>query len=173
MKNIDNQKQSYRIYDKSTRIWFEVSPEQYKEFDRWRTNLRKREQTHGHCKCPRRKWWLCDGMCEDCEFRIPADTLSLDAPIVGKDGSEVTLRDTISNEAALVEEIVCDKVTLEQLIERLNELMPEAGQIGMLRLKGLSDETIAEIIGIKRTTFLSRLKKAKGTLVEEYPDAFE
>ena len=37
-----------RIYDKQTKTWFEVSTEQYEEFDRWRTNLRKREQYHLH-----------------------------------------------------------------------------------------------------------------------------
>lgn len=56
-KNENNVK---RIYDKQTKTWFEVSPEQYEEFDRWRTNLRKREQYHHRCMCPRSKWWLCD-----------------------------------------------------------------------------------------------------------------
>lgn len=51
-KNENNVK---RIYDKQTKAWFEVSPEQYKEFDRWRTNLRKREQYHHRCMCPRSK----------------------------------------------------------------------------------------------------------------------
>lgn len=52
-KNENNVK---RIYNKQTKAWFEVSPEQYEEFDRWRTNLRKREQYHHHCMCPRSKW---------------------------------------------------------------------------------------------------------------------
>ncbi len=63
MPNKDN-----HIYDKQTRIWFDVTPEQFQEYDRWRTRIRKREQAHGHCMCPRSKWWLCDGMCQDCEF---------------------------------------------------------------------------------------------------------
>ncbi len=73
-----------RIYDKQTKTWFEVSPEQYEEFDRWRTNLRKREQYHHRCMCPRSKWWLCDGMCQDCEFHAPGDTLSLDMTVANK-----------------------------------------------------------------------------------------
>ena len=71
----------YRIYDKGTRQWFEVTPEQYAEFDQWRTNKRKREQYHGRCMCPRNKWWLCDGLCDDCEFHAPGDMLSLDKPV--------------------------------------------------------------------------------------------
>lgn len=41
MPNKDN-----HIYDKQTRIWFDVTPEQFQEYDRWRTRIRKREQAH-------------------------------------------------------------------------------------------------------------------------------
>ena len=58
------------------------------------------------------------------------------------------------------------------LFDRLNDLMPEAVRIGKLRQQGLSDEAIAKVIGIKRTTFLSRLKKAKEQLAAEFPDRF-
>ena len=170
MASKDNQ--SKRIYDKQTRTWFEVSPEQYKELDRWRTNLRKREQSHKRCMCPRSKWWLCDGMCQDCEFHAPGDTLSLDMPATNAEGDEVTLMDTLVDPAPSIEEIICDTAELDQLFARLSELMPEAIEIGRLRQEGLSDQAIADIIGIKRTTFLSRLKKAKETLSEEFPDCF-
>ena len=170
MKNNENSVK--RIYDKQTKTWFEVSPEQYEEFDRWRTNLRKREQYHHRCMCPRSKWWLCDGMCQDCEFHAPGDTLSLDMPVSNEDGDEVTLLDTLVVTAPTIESVICDKAELDQLFERLNELMPEAVQIGKLRQDGLSDEAIAEIIGIKRTTFLSRLKKAKEQLAAEFLDRF-
>lgn len=168
-KNENNVK---RIYDKQTKTWFEVSPEQYEEFDRWRTNLRKREQYHHRCMCPRSKWWLCDGMCQDCEFHAPGDTLSLDMPVSNEDGDEVTLLDTLVDPTPTIESVICDKAELDQLFVRLNELMPEAVEIGRLRQDGLSDEAIAEIIGIKRTTFLSRLKKAKEQLASEFPDRF-
>jgi DNA-directed RNA polymerase specialized sigma24 family protein len=170
MKNNENNVK--RIYDKQTKTWFEVSPEQYEEFDRWRTNLRKREQYHHRCMCPRSKWWLCDGMCQDCEFHAPGDTLSLDMPVSNEDGDEVTLLDTLVDPPPTIESVICDKAELDQLFERLNELMPEAVQIGKLRQEGLSDAAIAEIIGIKRTTFLSRLKKAKEQLATEFPDRF-
>ena len=91
MQNKANQ--SKRIYDRQTKSWFEVTPEQYKEFDTWRTNLRKREQYHHRCMCPRSKWWLCDGMCDDCEYHAPGDILSLDMPTSSDDGDEVTLLD--------------------------------------------------------------------------------
>lgn len=168
-KNENNVK---RIYDKQAQTWFEVNPEQYEEFDRWRTNLRKREQYHHRCMCPRSKWWLCDGMCQDCEFHAPGDTLSLDMPISNEDGDEVSLLDTLVDQAPTIESVICDKATLDQLFDRLAELMPQAEKIGRLRMQNLSDEAIADIIGIKRTTFRSRLSKAKAILAEEYPDFF-
>ncbi len=67
---------------------------------------------------------------------------------------------------------LCDKVALEKLLARLEELMPEAIKIGQLRQAGLSDAAIAEAIGIKRTTFISRLKKARKQLAAEFPDIF-
>ena len=168
-----NENNVKRIYDKQTKTWFEVSPEQYDEFDRWRTNLRKREQYHGRCMCPRNKWWLCDGMCDDCEYHAAGDLLSLDMPTSNDDGDEVTLLDLLEDPSPSIVDDICDKAELDQLFDRLNDLMPEAVQIGMLRQQGLSDEAIAKVIGIKRTTFLSRLKKAKKQLATDYPDLFK
>ena len=170
MQNKANQ--SKRIYDKQTKTWFEVTPEQYKEFDTWRTNLRKREQYHHRCMCPRSKWWLCDGMCDDCEYHAPGDILSLDMPTSNDDGDEITLLDMLEDPTPSIEEVICDKAELDQLYERLNQLMPEAVEIGRLRQKGLTDAAIAKIVGIKRTTFRSRLEKAKAQLAAEYPDRF-
>ena len=167
-----NENNVKRIYDKQTKTWFEVTPEQYKEFDTWRTNLRKREQYHHRCMCPRSKWWLCDGMCDDCEYHAPGDILSLDMPTSNDDGDEVTLLDMLEDPAPSIEEVICDKAELDQLYERLNQLMPEAVEIGRLRQKGLTDAAIAKIVGIKRTTFRSRLEKAKAQLAAEYPDRF-
>lgn len=89
---MSNTEKTARIFDRQTKTWFEVTPEQY---DRWRTRIRKREQYHGHCMCPRSKWWLCDGMCQDCEYRASGDTIFLDAPVANEDGDEVTLADTL------------------------------------------------------------------------------
>ena len=164
--------QSKRIYDKVTKTWYEVSPEEYAVFDRNRTAKRKREQYHGRCMCPRSKWWLCDGMCDDCEFHASGDTLSLDQPTVNSEGDETTLLDTLVDPAPLVEDIVCDHIEMERLLKRLKELMPEAFDIGRLRENGLKDEAIAEIIGIKRTTFRSRIKKTEEQLMKEFPDFF-
>lgn len=165
-----NENNVKRIFDKQTKTWFEVTPEQYQEFDRWRTRTRIRMPAHGRCVCPRNKWWLCDGMCDDCEFKAAGDILSLDKPVSNEDGDEITLADTLVDPAPLIEDVICDKAELDHLFKRLNEIMPEAAEIGRLRLQKLTDEAIAEIIGIKRTTFRSRLDKAADKLAKEFPD---
>ena len=47
------------------------------------------------------------------------------------------------------------------------DLYPEAITIGELRMKGKTDTEIAAIIGVNRTTFRSRLEKAKKQIYEE------
>ena len=162
----------YRIYLKATRQWVEVSEEYYRDHTRYHDALRKRQQSHGQCVCPKNKFWLCDGDCLTCEFRRAGDMLSLDYTVENEEGDACSPLDNLADPTPSIEEIICDKAELDQLFARLNELMPEAVQIGKLRQDGLSDEAIAEIIGIKRTTFLSRLKKAKEQLATEFPDRF-
>jgi DNA-directed RNA polymerase specialized sigma24 family protein len=162
----------YRIYLKATREWVEVSEEYYRDHARYHDALRKRQQSHGQCVCPKNKFWLCDGDCFTCEFRRAGDVLSLDYTVENEEGDACSPLDNLADPVPSIEEIICDKAELDQLFARLNELMPEAVQIGKLRQDGLSDEAIAEIIGIKRTTFLSRLKKAKEQLATEFPDRF-
>jgi hypothetical protein len=47
-----NDNQSKRIYDKTTKQWYEVPEDQYREYDSWRTNLSKRMQYSGRVLLP-------------------------------------------------------------------------------------------------------------------------
>jgi DNA-directed RNA polymerase specialized sigma24 family protein len=72
--------------------------------------------------------------------------------------------------SADIESIVTDKIVLQQLIKRLDKLFPEALRIGELRMEGMSDRDIADLVGIPRSTFRSRLEKVEALLREEYGD---
>lgn len=172
MSNNANQSKTHRIYLKYTKEWVEVPEEYYREHTRYYDAFRKKAQYHGQCACPKNKFWLCDGDCYFCEFRRAGDMLSLDYESENEDGDSASMLDSTPDSAPLVDEVVCDKATLDQLFDRLSELMPQAEEIGRLRMQNLSDEEIADIIGVKRTTFRSRLSKAKAILAEEYPDVF-
>lgn len=39
----------YRIYDKTTKQWYEIPKDQYRKYDRWHTALRNRLQYRGEC----------------------------------------------------------------------------------------------------------------------------
>ena len=170
MQNKEEQKRY--IYLKAEKKWVEVSEEYYKEHIRFYDTFRKRQQSHGQCVCPKSKFWLCDGDCCNCEFQSVGDTLSLDYITENDDEMGCSHMELITDNTPSVESIEEEKIELEHLFARLNELMPEAVKIGELRQKGLSDEKIADNIGIKRTTFLSRIKKIKELLKSEYPDLF-
>ena len=105
-----NKSKTYRIYDKTTKQWYEISEDQYREYDRWRTALRKRMQYRGECFCPRSKWWLCDGNCLDCEFHNNT-TVSLDDPLPDGEG---TLADYVPDDAPLIEEVLSEKAELDR-----------------------------------------------------------
>ena len=160
MKNTDN---SYRIYDKYLKQWHEVPEDYYKEYDRERTACRKRMQSHGRCVCPRDRWWLCDAMCEDCEYRRAGDILSLDAP--EGDGS-ITLLDQQEAEGPRMEDIIADREQLERLFKRLRELDPDADTIIALWQENdrISDREIARTLGRPQRTFADLMKKYRTEL---------
>lgn len=165
----DNQ---YRIYLKSTREWVAVPEELYREHVRHYDTFRKRQKNRGECACPKSKFWLCDGDCLTCEYHHHASMQSLDYTMENEAGDAYSQLDRLCDPSPSVESFVSDRIELKLLFARLNELMPEAVEIGRLRQKGLSDSAIADVLGIKRTTFLSRLKKVKALLETEYPDFF-
>lgn len=163
--------ENHRIYIRSQRRWQEVPENVYQEHIRFHDTYRHRMHGRGLCCCPRKKWWVCDADCLTCEYYNNDIIASLNSPI-GEEDDDLILMDTIADESLAVSELVADRIALEQLFKRLDELMPEAESIGKLRIQGLSDDAIAKEIGIPRTTFLSRIKAAKKLLSQEYPDFF-
>jgi DNA-directed RNA polymerase specialized sigma24 family protein len=174
MKIQDNPQQTrdYKVYLHHPKKWAAVTKEQYYCYyrDIWAT--RKRAQAHGQCMCPRSKHWQCDGDCLACEYRAAGDTLSLNEICENENGEEFSMLDKLVDESVRIEEIITDKAVLEQLFHRLDEMMPEARRIGELRLAGLTDTEIAKALGVARTTFLSRIKKAAEILKGEFVDMF-
>ena len=163
MQRFDNPSKPYRIYDKSLKEWFEVPKDYYKTYDRERTAYRKRMQDRGRCCCPRSKWWLCDMMCEDCEYRRAGDLLSLDAP--EGDGS-VTMLDQQESPGPRMEDIIADRDLLARLIKRLRELDPDADTILALWREDytMSDRAIAKALGRPQRTFADQMKRIRTEL---------
>lgn len=166
----DNEK-SYSIFIRGTKERIPVTKQEFDDYYRDINAYRKKQQRHSRCVCPQSERLLCDMDCWSCPHHCEGDSVSLDESIGGDEGS-TTFADCLEDNAPLIESIISDQDELAQLLSRLAEIMPEAKEIGELRLKGLTEDAIEERIGIGRKTFAYRLKRAASILAKEFPDFF-
>lgn len=170
MKTNENR---HYIYLRSTHECVPCTKEEFDNYYREINAFRQKQQYHGKCVCPEKKRLDCDMNCAACPFHRGGDQVSLDyKTIVDEVGEEITWLNSLEDPSPLIEDIVADHQTFQLLFNRLNELMPEAVDIGKMRLAGKSDRVIATEIGIKSTTFRSRLDRVRKVLVSEFPDFF-
>lgn len=151
------------IYLRSTGEKIPVTKEQRDAFYKEASRIRDKEQNHGRCMCPYRFIWKCDGDCIGCEYHAAGDTLSLDVPT--GDG-KANMYDCIPDSSPSMEDVVADRLLLEQLFKRLRELDPDADAIIQCWLDDykISDRAIAERLGRKQRTFADRMKKIRTEL---------
>jgi len=164
MANNANQSKTYRIYLKATKEWVEVPEEFYREQTSYYDTFRKKAQYHGQCICPKSKFWLCDGDCFNCDFRRAGDMLSLDYENENEDGDTCSPLDSVPDPAPLMADVVADKLLLEQLIQRLRELDPEADLILQMLGEEKSDRSIAEELGRPQRTFVRQMQRYRNEL---------
>lgn len=169
MKN--NEKECY-IYIRSTKECIPVTEQEFKDYYCGIDSFRKKQQRHGRCVCPETKRLDCDIDCETCSYGKAGDSLSLDYVISDEEGNTKSWLESLVDPSQPVDELVADGIRMKQLIQQMNELMPQAMKIGALRQQGYSDEAIAKEIGIPRKTFTDRLKRAKKTLEHEFSEFF-
>lgn len=132
--------------------------------ERMRTCARMRRQKR--CGCPKDKQWRCDGVCDGCRFQRLVD-VSLNSAV---GDSEDLMLEGSCFESVDQESMCVDKIYAEEKLKRLDEIMPFARDIGLMRLKGMSDREIAEHLGIARTTMYRMLEKAKKEIEGEFEE---
>ena len=172
MKTNDNR---CYIFIKSTRQKVYVTKQQFDDYYRDINAYRRTQQNHGKCVCPPSKRLMCDMDCLTCPYHTTGDTRSLDHCLTDEEGNEMHWLDHLQEklpelQSPSIEDCVADRSEMRQIISRLCEIMPQAVEIGMLRQQGLTEEAIAERIGIGRKTYAYRLKKAAEILKKEFPD---
>ena len=158
----DNQNTRF-IYIRSTKEKIPCTEQQFQDFYRMAGAVRKKEQYHHRCKCPKQFFWACDGDCENCVHHLGYGTLSLDAPNTDDDS---TLLDTELTEPVSMEDVYADRALLERLFQRLRELDPDADRIIELWKENdkISDRSIAEALGRKPRTFADQMKRIRTEL---------
>ena len=68
-----------KLYYREHHCWLELEEEMYLEIRRERQRVYFKKHKAGECFCRKNKLWLCDGLCETCEFYKKKE-LSLYAP---------------------------------------------------------------------------------------------
>lgn len=169
-QNMAKKANQYYIRMRSQKADIPCTEEQFHTYYRQIDTDRRRLQRRGECVCPRSEELICDLNCLKCPHRRSGIFVSVDTVIGESDGAEVTLADTIADPSLDICEAYCEEAEMKAVLKRLTEIMPEAIRIAELRSEGMSDEKIAEIIGIKRKTFTSRIESARKKLRAEFPD---
>lgn len=142
----DNHEKQYKIYIRNIKKWVPVTEEVYQAYYRpvWQTQ--KAAQKAGQCVCPKNKLWKCDGDCALCEYYAIGNIVSLDAPIEHSNGRVFNLIDTIEESTDKFDDILMDRILLEQLLEELAECDPEGKRICELIMEGSSKTEIADTL---------------------------
>lgn len=140
-----------------------VTEEEY--FALYRPIWRKRKQLQktGQCLCPHYYLWKCDGQCDLCEYRAAGIELSLDLDMERNgDHHEAPGADPSA--------IYADREILRLLLKRLEELCPDALEVGDLMTDGdgMSQRDALEKLDLKRSTYRSRVQKAEEILCREF-----
>ena len=136
-----------------------VSEDVWQIHSRSIANERYRARRDHRCSNPR--YQECQGDCSLCKWQVQGSILSLDAAV--DTGYENSSRDQFGLETAddnpLVEDIVCDRLLLEDLYRRLDQQMPEGSRIFRLLAAGHNEREIAAILGVRPTTLNYRKRK--------------
>lgn len=157
-------KSKYRLYERSLKRWVVYSKSAYEELHRERERIRKKEAREGHCVLPWKKIWYCDGQCDACPYH-KSEEVSLEMSV--GDSAELTLADVLTDNQEH-ESVFVEKIYAQNILVRLDEIMPQARVIGELRIKGMSDRVIAQHLGISRTSMYRLLAKAQAELLNEF-----
>lgn len=149
------------IYINAAKQKFYVTEEEHREFYREVDAKRKREQYHHRCMCPKEFIWKCDGDCDICSFHCAGDVYSLDKT----DENGITLEEKLSD-AKNLEEIVADSMLLQELLEKLRTLDPEADKIIQMWVENpkISAREMARQLGRKQRTFADQMKRYRNIL---------
>ena len=146
----------YRLYEKDEKRWVQYDEASYEKIRRFRINFCSKQRHNNACFCPKSEQWKCNTICMSCRYRKFETPFS--KPIKGT--KNLTIEDRLFDEIDL--ELRCaKKVDAERILLRLKELMPQALEIGMLRLEGKTEMQIAEILSLPRATIYTRLKSVE------------
>lgn len=148
----------------------EVSEEVYRAYYRPIWNTRYHAQKNGECRCTKTQIWKCDGVCPGCPFYAAGKKVSIDTTIGGED-DDLTLGDTLADDAPTADSILMDEELLKALYDELNRLDPEGKRVCELMMHH-SEREAAVIMGMARSTFKRHWAKIRAVLQDRLKDYY-
>ena len=151
------------MYYREHHCWLELDEKTYLEIRRERQRVYFKKRKAGECYCSKNKLWLCDGLCETCEFYKKKE-VSLYAP--GYLSNDIPLIEYLSDRCDYETQTLVE-LENRQMLKDLQEEMPIVLEYGELKLQGLSDRQIAKELGIPRTSLYRLIEKARKLLKDK------
>lgn len=133
-----------------------VNEEVYKEYTRWKENLRYRARRDEKCGQP--DYSRCSGDCLTCRWYQEGYRMLSLHKVLGEQFENET--PDLGSTAPSMEDIIADRLLLEQLYRQLDELIPDGLRVFRLRAENYSEREIARKLGIKSQSTLNyRIRK--------------
>jgi len=143
-------------YLKIDRELIPVSEEVYQTVTRWKENERYRARRDGKCGQP--NYHLCSGDCATCPWTQDGYRMLPLAKVLGTELENESPE--LYGSAPTVDDIVADRLLLEQLYKQLDQLVPDGARVFQMRANNYSEREIAQALGIKAQSTLNyRIKK--------------
>ncbi len=133
-----------------------VTEEVYQVTNRMKEKERYRARRDG--KCGQSDYRYCSGDCATCRWQQEGYRMLSLSKVFG-DNLECEMPELTQNTPSF-DELIADKLLLEQLYRQLDELIPDGSRVFKMRAHNYSEREIARALGIKAQSTLSyRIKK--------------
>jgi len=154
-------------YIKVNRELIPVNEEVYQVASRMKENERHRARRDG--KCGQSDYRYCSGDCGTCGwYQEGHQMLSMSKVFVENPEYEMPEKGT-----PLIDDIIANKLLLEDLYHKLDELIPDGAQVFQMRAYNYSEREIAKALGIKAQSTLNYRIKKMDAFIREHREELE
>ena len=154
-------------YIKVNRELIPVTEEVYQVASRMKENERHRARRDG--KCGQSDYRYCSGDCGTCGwYQEGHQMLSMSKVFVENPEYEMPEKGT-----PLIDDIIANKLLLEDLYHKLDELIPDGAQVFQMRAYNYSEREIAKALGIKAQSTLNYRIKKMDAFIREHREELE
>ena len=158
-------KSKYRLYEKDEKRWVQYDEKSYRLMKRWRANFCAQQRYNKACFCPKGQQWMCNTICVSCPYR--KTEVQFSKPIGGTEN--LTIEDKLTVEIDI--ELQCtERAEAEEILLRLEELLPKGRTILRLRWEGYGWEEISKEVGISRRSIMRKFPVVCEILAQEFKE---